>query len=97
MQLEVSAEVADALRKLDDAIRGASCAPRKWAPLVTKREGRHSIEACIIVEGHRPATFRVGEGQLQEAAWSALGCELDAHGCFRGARVSPFGPPTCGR
>jgi hypothetical protein len=88
MQLEVPAPVADALRELDDAIRGASCAPGEWAPLVTEREGRHSIKARIIVEGPRPATFRVGEGQLKEATWSALGCELDAHGCFRGARMS---------
>jgi hypothetical protein len=43
---------------------------------------------CIVVEGPRPCTFRVGDGRLQEAAWPALSRELDAHGCFPGAGMS---------
>ena len=79
MQLEVSAEVANSLSELDAAVRRASVAAGEWSPLVTERDGRYTIKARIVVEGPRPCTFRVGDGQLQEAAWPALSRELDAH------------------
>jgi hypothetical protein len=88
VQLEVSAEVANSLAELDAAVCAASSATGEWSPLVSERDGRYTLKARIIVEGPRPCTFRVGEGQLQEAAWPALSRELDAHGCFRGAGMS---------
>jgi hypothetical protein len=88
MQLEVPAEVASAVAELDQAVCGASSAAGEWSPLVTERDGRYTVKACIVVEGPRPCTFRVGDAQLQEVAWPALSRELDAHGCFRGAGMS---------
>jgi len=88
MQLEVPAEVASSLSELDAAVRGASAASGEWQPLVNEREGRYTVKVRVVVEGPRPATFRVGDGELQEAAWPALSRELDAHGCFRGAGMS---------
>jgi hypothetical protein len=87
MQLEVSEEVAQSLTALDAAVCQASGAKGDWSPLVTERDGRYTVKVRIVVEG-RPATFRVGEGEMQEAAWPALSCALDAHGCFRGASMS---------
>jgi hypothetical protein len=87
MQLEVSEEVASSLAALDAAVCRASGAKGDWSPLVTERDGHYTLKVRIIVEG-RPATFRVGDGDLQEAAWPALSCALDAHGCFRGAGMS---------
>jgi hypothetical protein len=84
MQLKVSAETAFALVELDQAV----CEASKWSPLVTEHDGRYTIKVRIVVEGPRPGTFRVGrvgDGQLQEAAWPELSRELDVHGCFRGA------------
>ena len=60
----------------------------EWSPLVNERDGRYTVKVRIVVEGPRPATFRVGDGDLQEAAWPALSCALDAHGCLRGAGMS---------
>jgi hypothetical protein len=87
MQLGVSAEVANSLAELDAAVCQASGAKGDWSPLVTERDGHYTVKVRIVVEG-RPATFRVGDGDLQEAAWPALSCALDAHGCFRGAGMS---------
>jgi len=87
VQLEVGAEVANSLAELDAAVCQASGAKGDWQPLVTERDGHYTIKARIVVEG-RPATFRVGDGDLQEAAWPALSCALDAHGGFRGAGMS---------
>jgi hypothetical protein len=89
MQLEVPSEVASALHELDEAVAGASFAPGDWAPLVTERDGRFTLKARVVVEGPRPATFRVGDGQVLEAAWSALSCALDAHGGFRERGPAP--------
>jgi hypothetical protein len=88
MQLEVSAVVAQSLAELHAAVCSASQAKGDWSPLVTEGEGHYTVKVRIVVEGPRPATFRVGEGDLQEAAWPALSCALDAHGCFRGAGMS---------
>jgi hypothetical protein len=88
MQLEVSAEVANSLAELDAAVFQASSASGQWTPLVVERDGRYMLKTRIVVEGPRPATFRVGNGELQEASWPALSRELDAHGCFRGAGMS---------
>jgi hypothetical protein len=88
MQLEVPAEVANSLAELDAAVCRASAAAGEWSPLVNEREGRYMVKVRVVVEGPRPATFRVGDGELQEAAWPALSRELDAHGCFRGAAMS---------
>jgi hypothetical protein len=88
VQLEVSAEVANSLAEMDAAVCAASSATGEWSPLVTERDGRYTLKARIVVEGPRPCTFRVGDAQLQEAAWPALSRELDAHGCFRGAGMS---------
>ena len=88
MQLGVSAEVASSLAELDAAVCQASGARGDWSPLVTERDGHFTVKVRVVVEGPRPATFRVGDGDLQEAAWPALSCALDAHGCFRGAGMS---------
>jgi hypothetical protein len=88
MQLEISEEVARSLAELDAAVCQASCAKGEWSPLVTERDGHYMVKVRIMVEGGHPCTFRVGDGDLQEAAWPALGCALDAHGCFRGAGMS---------
>ena len=93
MQIELPAEVAQHLSQLDEAVCSASQAPGQWSPLVTEREGgRYLIKVRIIVEGPRPATFRVccgGEGQMmiQEATWSNLSCELDEYAGFRGTSM----------
>ena len=87
MQLQVSEEVANSLSALDAAACRASGAKGDWFPLVAERDGGYTVKDRIIVEG-RPATYRVGDGDLQEAAWPALSCALDAHGCFRGAGMS---------
>jgi hypothetical protein len=87
-QLEVPAEAAQSLSELDAAVCKASAAAGDWQPLVSEREGRYTVKVRVVVEGTRPATFRMGDGELQEAAWPALSRELDAHGCFRGAGMS---------
>jgi hypothetical protein len=89
MQIELPAEVAQHLSQLDEAVCSASQAPGQWSPLVTEREGgRYLIKVRITVEGPRPATFKLGdEGQIQEATWSNLSCELDEHSGFRGSSM----------
>jgi hypothetical protein len=92
VQLELPPEVASALRELDEAVSDTSAAPGEWAPLVTERDGRFSIKARVVVEGPRPATFRVGDGQLLEAARA----ELRARRAWRLPRRTPErGPAPC--
>jgi hypothetical protein len=86
LQLEVSADVSSALAAGRSSARGELRHGRVVAS-ITERDGCYTFKARIWVEGPRPATFRVGEGQLHKAAWLALSCELLMHGCFRAVGV----------
>ena len=87
VQLEITPETAAALDELDQAVCAASTSTGEWQRVVSERNDRYFCKVRIVVEG-RPATFRVGDGEFQEAAWPALSSALDEHGCFRGATMN---------
>jgi hypothetical protein len=86
VQLELTEEEAQGLRRLDSACEAASLSTGTWSPLVTLREGRHFAKARIIFESGRATTFRVEEGELQ-SGWDALQPLLLQHRNLRGARL----------
>jgi len=86
VQLELTEDEAQGLRRLDSACEAASLSTGTWSPLVTLREGRHFAKARIILESDRATTFRVEEGELQ-SGWDALQPLLLQHRNLRGAHV----------
>ena len=86
VQLELSEDAAQALRRLDQACEAGSTLGGTWSSMVSLREGRHFVKARVVLEGARATTFRVEDGELQKG-WEALGPMLLLHRNLRGAKL----------
>ena len=85
MQLELSEEDANGLRRLDAACEAQSVSAGVWSPLVTMRDDRPFVKAKLLPESQRPTHFRVGDAALQ-SGWEHLGPILMENN-LRGATV----------
>jgi hypothetical protein len=81
VQLELSEDNAESLRRLDAACEAASTASGTWSPLVNIREGRVFVKARLMAE---TANLRI-EGANIPAGWDSLGPALLEHRMLRGA------------
>ena len=86
LQIELTEDEAQGLRRLDAACEAASTSTGAWSQLVTLREGRHFAKARIILESDRATTFRIDEGELQ-SGWDAQQPLLLQHRNLRGAHI----------